>query len=286
VRKIFLLFTVIFFSSCGQRGSDIHERIITVSIAPYKYFVEAIGGGDFSINVMVPAGANPHIYEPLPKQIIKLRKSIGYISNGYLGFETSWLQRFYEMNKTMKTLSLSKNIVLLSPGNGHDGDRGEGADPHYWVSPKCAIVMASSVLDFLCELSPAGRSRYEAAYRELKAKIGELDKEATLLFSGAKGRAFMIFHPNLGYLARDYGLQEISVEYEGKEPSPSRMKELIDLARADRIKTIFVQREYDTRNARAIAREIGGKVEIIDPLAEDWMNSTSGIIKALYSSLN
>jgi len=286
VRKIFLLFTVIFFSSCGHRGSDIHERIITVSIAPYKFFVEAIGGDDFTVNIMVPAGANPHIYEPLPKQIIKLRKSIGYISNGYLGFEVSWLQRFYEMNKTMKTLSLSKNIEPLSPDNGHEGDMDEGADPHYWVSPKCAIVMASSVLDFLCELRPEGRSRYEAACKNLKGQIGELDKEATVLFSGVRGRAFMIFHPNLGYLARDYGLQEISVEYEGKEPSPSRMKELIDLARTEGIKTIFVQREYDTRNARAIAREIGGKVEIIDPLAEDWLNSTKGIIKSLYSSLN
>ena len=81
----------------------------------------------------------------------------------------------------------------------------------------------------------------------------------------------MIFHPNLGYLARDYGLEEIAVEYEGKEPPPSRMKELIDRARADRIKTIFVQREYDTKNARAIAHEIGAKVKIIDPLSEDWM---------------
>jgi zinc transport system substrate-binding protein len=286
VRKIFLLFTIIFFSSCGHKSSDVHERIITVSIAPYKYFVEAIGGDDFSVNVMVPAGANPHIYEPLPRQIFKLRKSIGYISNGYLGFEASWLQRFYDMNRTMKKLSLSKNIEPLIPGDGHTGDHSEGADPHYWVSPKCAMIMAASVRDFLSELNPGNTGKYETACNDLLSRIMELDKEATELFSGVKGRAFMIFHPNLGYLARDYGLQEISVEYEGKEPSPSRMKELIDLARSDRIKTVFVQREYDTRNARAIAEEIGGKIEIIDPLAEDWLNSITGIIKALYQSLN
>jgi zinc transport system substrate-binding protein len=96
----------------------------------------------------------------------------------------------------------------------------------------------------------------------------------------------MIFHPNLGYLARDYGLEEIAVEYEGKEPPPSRMKELIDRARHDNIKTIFVQREYDTKNARAIANEIGADLEIIDPLSADWMVSTSEIIGSLYNSLS
>ncbi|MBK8882869.1 MAG: zinc ABC transporter substrate-binding protein [Bacteroidales bacterium] len=87
MRKIFIFLGILIFASCGRRVIDSDERIITVSISPYKYFVEAIGGDDFTVNVMVPAGANPHIYEPFPKQIVKLRKSIGYISNGYLGFE-------------------------------------------------------------------------------------------------------------------------------------------------------------------------------------------------------
>ena len=95
----------------------------------------------------------------------------------------------------------------------------------------------------------------------------------------------MIYHPNLAYLARDYGLNEISVEFEGKEPPPSRMKELIDLAREENIKTIFIQREYDTKNAKAIADEIGAELEVIDPLSEDWLTSTSDIINAVYKSL-
>ena len=95
----------------------------------------------------------------------------------------------------------------------------------------------------------------------------------------------MIYHPNLAYLARDYNLKEISVEYEGKEPSPSRMKELIDLGRKDRIKTIFVQREYDSKNAKVIAREIGAEIQIIDPLSGDWYKATNDIIEALHSSL-
>jgi zinc transport system substrate-binding protein len=285
MKNIFCFLTFIFIISCGRKSTDAGDKIITVSIAPFKYFVEEIAGDDFKINVMVPSGANPHIYEPFPEQINKLRKSVAYISNGYLGFEMTWLDRFYETNRTMKRLSLGDKINPLISGRHHEGDHVEGADPHYWVSPKCAMIMASSVKDFLCELNPSQKHKYEANYQILVTKIQEADKKALELFSGVQNRSFMIFHPNLGYLARDYGLEEISVEYEGKEPPPSRMKELIDYARKDGMKTIFVQREYDTKNAKAIAAEIGGKIRIIDPLSEDWQKATMDIINAVHHSL-
>jgi len=290
VRKIFYLLTIIFLASCshggGAKDSETGEKIITVSIAPFRYFIEAIGGDDFTVNVMVPSGANPHVYEPFPEQVYKLRKSVAYVSNGYLGFEITWLGRFYDINKRMKKLALSQNIEPVSSVHHHDGSHVEGADPHYWVSPKCAMIMAASVKDFLEELNPANKNKYEANYQNLLSVINGVDKKASDLFSGVKNRTFMIYHPNLGYLARDYGLEEISVEYEGKEPPPSRMKELIDRARTGNIRTIFVQREYDTKNAKAIAHEIGADVQIIDPLSGDWPGATTAIITGLYKSLS
>ena len=286
MRKIFSFLVLVFIISCGRQSTDTGDRIITISIAPFKYFIEEIAGNDFKVNVMVPAGANPHIYEPFPEQINKLRKSVAYISNGYLGFEMTWLDRFYETNSTMKRLSLGDKIDPLVSEYHHEGDHVEGADPHYWVSPKCAIIMASSVKEFLCELNPSQRMKYEANYQNLVLKIHDVDKKARELFSGVQNKSFMIFHPNLGYLARDYDLKEISVEYEGKEPSPSRMKELIDRAREDGLKTIFVQREYDTKNAKAIANEIGAEVKIIDPLSEEWQKATMDIINVLHTSFS
>jgi zinc transport system substrate-binding protein len=289
MRKILLLPSIFMFVACGHGGNssdaDSGRKIITVSIAPFKYFVQAIGGDDYTINIMVSAGSNPHIYEPYPKQVFSLRKSVAYVSNGYLGFEMTWLDRFYDTNRQMKKLSLSRNIEPLGSRHNHLGGNAEGADPHYWVSPKCAMIMATSVRDFLCELNPGHMNMYEENYQNLLSGIRELDQKAINLFSDVKGKSFMIFHPNLGYIARDYGLEEISVEYEGKEPPPSRMKELIDRARVEGIKTIFVQREYDTKNARAIAHEIGARVQIIDPLSEDWPGATASIINALGSSL-
>ena len=285
MRKLFFFLIICFTISCGHDVADSGNKIITVSIAPFKYFVEEIAGNDFTVNIMVPAGADPHTYEPFPGQISKLRKSVAYISNGYLGFEMNWLDRFYETNRTMKKLSLADGINPIVSSSQHKGGHIEGADPHYWVSARCALIMASSVKELLNELNPSQKVKYEANYQALISKIQEVDRKARELFSDIPNRCFMIYHPNLAYVARDYGLEEIPVEFEGKEPSPSRMKELIDRARKENIKTIFVQREYDTKNAKAIAGEIGAEITLIDPLSENWQKSTTDIINALYKSL-
>jgi zinc transport system substrate-binding protein len=285
MRKIFFLLISCFALSCGRNSADSGNKIITVSIAPFKYFVEEIAGNDFTVNIMVPAGADPHTYEPFPDQINKLRKSVAYISNGYLGFEMNWLDRFYETNMTMKRLSLGDRIDPLTSIHKHDGGHIEGADPHYWVSPSCAMIIASAVKELLSELNPSQKQKYETNYQILISKIKEVDNKARELFLNVQKKCFMIYHPNLAYIARDYGLEEIPVEFEGKEPTPSRMRELIDRARKDNLKTIFVQIEYDTKSAKAIAGEIGAHIVLIDPLSENWQKSTMDIINALYKSL-
>lgn len=284
-RRISLFLLCLLMISCGRNVAKPNNRIITVSIAPFKYFVEEIAGNDFTVNIMVPAGADPHVYEPIPEQIIKLRKSAAYISNGYLGFEMNWLERFYEASPEMKRLSLGDSIKPIAPEHHREGGHIEGADPHYWASPKCALSMAGSIKGLLCELNPSQMQKYDSNYDALISKIRELDNKASRYFSVTKAKCFMIYHPNLAYLARDYGLEEIPVEFEGKEPTPSRLRELIDRSRQERIKTIFVQREYDTKNAKVIAREIGAQIAIIDPLSEYWEKSEMEIIEALHVSL-
>jgi len=285
MKKWLLPLFIIGIVSCRHDPSGTDKEIITVSIAPFKYFVTEIAGNDFSVNVMVQPGSNPHIYEPYPDQISRLQRSKAYISNGYLGFEKAWLGRFYEINPAMIRLSLGEKIVPIVSEHQHDDDHAEGADPHYWVSPRCAMIMAESVTELLCTLNPGEREKYETNLRLLIEKISGVDSLASSSFSAAEGRSFMIYHPNLAYLARDYGLFEVAVEFEGKEPPPSRMKELVDMARAGKIRTIFVQKEYDIRNAKAIAGEIGASVTVIDPLSEDWLSATTEIITELHKSL-
>ncbi|HOF21741.1 MAG TPA: zinc ABC transporter substrate-binding protein, partial [Bacteroidales bacterium] len=209
------------------------------------------------------------------------------LGNGFLGFESAWMKRFEEINKDMKKVMAGDRISPIAPDHSHGAGRShsEAADPHYWVSPKCALELAAVVRDLVCELNPASAEEYNRNYETLAGKIREVDKRAEDLFSDLTNRHFMIYHPNLAYIARDYGLEEVAVEFEGKEPSPSRMKELIDLAVRENINTIFIQKEYDIRNARAIAAGTGGEIRIIDPLSEDWYRSVTDIIDGLYTSL-
>jgi len=284
MKKTFALLAILMILSCNRNSPVKEAKIITVSIAPFEYFVKEIAGDDFSVNIMVPPGANPHIYEPYPDQITRLRKSVAYISNGYLGFEMTWLDRFYEMNKSMVRQSIGKSINPIESKHEHETRHAEGADPHYWVSPKCAASMALSVRDLVCKLNPSETKKYESNCSALLTRISELDKRAEAFFAEFEGTPFMIYHPNLAYLARDYGLEEVAVEFEGKEPPPSRLKYLIDLARTKKINTIFVQREYDSKNAKAIADEIGAEIVVIDPLSVDWLKATTEIIEGLHKS--
>ena len=287
MKKALAILMILYLPACGRGPSATDERLVTVTIAPYKYFITEIAGDDFSVNVMVPPGANPHIYEPYPAQIRNLSRSVAYLGNGFLGFEAAWMKRFEEVNKNMKKVMAGDRIIPIASDHSHGTDRShaEAADPHYWVSPKSALEIAAAARDLVCELNPASADEYKSNYEALVRKIKELDKRAEDLFSGLKNRHFMIYHPNLSYIARDYDLEELAVEYEGKEPSPSRLKDLIDLALRENINTIFVQREYDSRNARAIAAGTGGEIRIIDPLSEDWYSSLTDIIDGLYTSL-
>jgi zinc transport system substrate-binding protein len=219
---------------------------------------------------MLPPGADHHIWEPLPAQINALAGSEAFIINGQLGFEQAWMGRFREINPDMKILDLSHNIDLIELSgaeeeedhNGHEGHLHGGPDPHYWMSPLSAYVIAEDVKSFLTQLNPASAQKYEAGLKALQNKIAQVDSTLREELSGAQSTTFMIYHPALEYMARDYGLEQISFEDEGKSPSPARMKELIDIARDKGINIIFIQAEYDLRNAESLAGETGARLVV------------------------
>jgi zinc transport system substrate-binding protein len=350
---LWLLILTFFISSCGSRsGAGEGERVITVTIPPFAWFVEAIAGDDFRINVMLPAGADHHIWEPLPAQINSLSGSEAFIMNGLLGFEEAWMDRFLQVSPDMKILDLSRNIQLIEAGetesvesesgetlsaveqnagvsddhevawheaDSHDGAnqkgsgqvadslKGEnqespdheahnhegeshdahghgGPDPHYWMSPLSARVMADDIRSFLTELNPDSSAKYEANLAILNRRISEVDSLVRQAMATASNRTVMIYHPALAYMGRDYGFEQVSFEDEGKSPSPARMKELIDLARAKKIKTIFIQAEYDLRNAQSLSKETGAKLIVINPMNRNWPEAVVEVAQAIGSS--
>ncbi len=276
--SIWLVSLALIITSCGTPAGKKSDRVITVSIPPFEYFVRAIAGDDFKINVMLPPGADHHIWEPLPAQINELAGSEAFILNGQLGFEKAWMGRFSEINPDMKILDLSRHINLITTdGSDFEGDvhgvkshSQGGPDPHYWMSPISARIIAQDLKNFLTELNPGSSGKYETGLKMLDRKIAQVDSTLRASFSTAPSKTFMIYHPALGYMARDYGLVQVAFEDEGKSPSPARMKELIDIARDKKISIIFIQAEYDVRNAKSLAGETGARLIVINPMNSDW----------------
>ncbi|MDZ7739582.1 MAG: zinc ABC transporter substrate-binding protein [Bacteroidales bacterium] len=280
------LFLIIIAAGCGRQAdgpSQDEKAVITVSIEPFRFFVEAIAGDNYRVNVIVPPGASPATYEPPPAVIRDLKDSELMIINAYLGFELAWLDKMTNVNPEAEVLELAASQDLIAAdSHSHDGiSHHTGVDPHFWVSPVRARIIAEDIRDFLSEKDPERKDEYWLKHLQLDSVIMDTDAYIKTLLDNATNKSFMIFHPSLSYLAMDYGLEQIAVETEGKEPSPSDLKRLIDKGREKNIKAILVQREFDKRNADLIADEIAAETIIIDPLAYDWVSSVRTIAESI-----
>lgn len=269
--------------SCKSNKSDMHDKVITVSILPFKYFVEGIAGKEYFVNVIVPPGASPATFEPPPSVIRSLQHSELLVFNGYLGFEQAWMDKLMQVNPDIKTLFLAENQDLLAASEHKHGDHFhyEGVDPHFWMSPLSAKIIASDIFNFMVLNYPEDSTIFRINLDNLMSEITETDIYLDSVFSGLENRSFLIFHPALSYMARDYNLTQIPIEFEGKEPSASWLGEVIKMARADSIKTIMVQKEFNRKSAETIAAEIGGNVIDIQPLSDEWVKSVKGVADSI-----
>jgi zinc transport system substrate-binding protein len=254
---------------------------VFVSILPQKYFVERVGGNFVDVSVMVLPGATPATYEPKPNQLTALSRAKIYYAIG-VPFETVWLKKFAAFNPQMRIMHTDKDIqkrpLAFQLHNGRDAgeehDPDETNDPHVWLSPPLVMLQARTILMALLELDPTHRTVYEANYKAFMIELLELDAEIRNIFWGQpRGAAFMVFHPSWGYFAEAYGLKQIPIEVEGKEPKPAQIKALIEIASEENLKVIFVQPQFSTKRAEVIAKAIGGRIVFADPLAEVWENN-------------
>jgi zinc transport system substrate-binding protein len=277
MKKYFYIFAFItlLFTQCNSSNKTANNESITVSILPQKYFVEQIIGNAIPINVMLPPGASPADYEPTPKQIKDLSSSSIYFFIGHLGFEKSWMKKFSQTANTVNYISCSKGLDLLRGDAEHEELHHEkdqhGTDPHIWTSPENVKIISRTICTTLVEKYPSKAKEFESNLARFIAKIDTLDNTIRTTLTDSTNNAFMIFHPALGYFARDYHLEQYAIEFEGKSPSPAHMKAMIDLARRKKISTIFVQSQFETSKAEAVAKEINAQVVSIDPLSEDWL---------------
>lgn len=267
-------FILILLIACQPKQKESAE-LISVSILPQKYFVDQISGGLLQVNVLVPPGASPHDYSVLPSQMKSLSKSKMWLQVGFLSFEEVWNDKFTDPNQELPIVNCSEGIIPLAGSDEHEEthaghNHGTGLDPHIWLAPADAKILAKNTFTALKSGFPEHAEVFEKNFVKLNALMDSLSGEIEQELASMPNRSFLIFHPTLGYFARQFNLEQIPLELDGKEPSPRHMKDIVDVARLKNIHTILIQKEFDTENALQLSREIKGKVVVIDPLDYDW----------------
>ena len=266
--------SVLSLCGCGSRQQRDHKPVITVSIAPYKYFVEALAGDKVEVEVLVPQGSNPETYEPTARQMMQLSESMLYIRVGNLGFERSWMQRIRD---NAPSLTIIDSSVGIRPRQSDDGH----SDPHVWMSVANARIIATSISNALVSAFPKDSVYFKERRADFDTQLDSLDRALTLNLKEARSRSFLIYHPMLTYLAADYGLTQMSLEQEGCEPSAARMKEIVNKAKQEKVQVILVQQEFNNRNLEVVAKSLGIATRTINPLGYDWQQNMINISETL-----
>lgn len=256
---------------------------VFASVVPIQTFIAKIGGEHVDARVMVRPGFSPQTYDPTPRQIGALAGAVLYVRTG-VPFEHSWMKRIRSANPAMQVLDVRKDLALLEMERhahaehhpeSHEpaGQHSQEQDPHVWTSPLIVAHMAGRIRDKLSELDPEHAADFARNHDELVAELNALDADLHQLLDPLQNRKFMVFHPAWGYFADRYGLTQVSIEHEGKEPGARGLAALIEQAKQEGVKVIFVQPQFDKRQANQVAKAIGGAVIAVDPLAANYCDN-------------
>lgn len=248
---------------------------IFVSVAPQAYLVNEIGGKYVSVQTLIPPGQEPHLFAPTPRQIISLGQARLYFKIGFI-FEESSLSKIVDNHKTLLVVDMAEDIVYRKSEGGvqHEhSDHMERRDPHIWLGVSQLMQMSVNVVNVLQKIDPFHSSYYEAQMKKFSENLEVVYNKAKEKLRPFRGETLYVFHPAFGYFTDTFGLIQRPVEIEGKSPSPKQLAALIQQARNDQVKVIFVQPQFDQKSAGAVAKAIGGNVEPIDPLAENILQN-------------
>lgn len=264
---------VVCFCACGNKSKSDRRPVVAVSIEPYRYFVNQVAGDKFRVVSVVPVSSNPENYEPTPQQMVDICNCRAYMLTGNLAFEKTSLQKIARNAPNLLAFDLSHNIIMQKESGG------EGVDPHVWMSPQNVKVIAENICSNLCEIDSANSKYYLARLKTFQRHIDDVDKEIRRYTNASYHRSFLIYHPALAYFAKEYGLQQISVSYGDKEPSPVRMGALIVQSKREHVSQFFVQQQFGGSGVAQIAKESGTRIVKINPLSYNWDKEIVNIAK-------
>ncbi|HHN74697.1 MAG TPA: ABC transporter substrate-binding protein [Acidobacteria bacterium] len=259
------LWTMAACGSAPEGRADSTVPVVFVSILPQRFFVQRLAGDAVRCEVLVGPGQSPATYGPSPGQMARLASADLLLLIG-VPFERVWSRRIRDANPDL-------HVVDCSAGLDRDAESRSGRDPHIWLDPVLAQDIARCVHQQLIELLPDRRAGLDHRLAEVLTDLQTLDRDLARLLGPLRGHRVLVFHPGWGYLTRRYGLEQVAIESEGKDPGPRHLARIVEQARRAGVRMILAQQQFSEKSARAIASEIGAKVVTADPLAEEYLDN-------------
>lgn len=270
----------LFLRSCTSASTS--KPTITVSIQPQKYMLEKIVGDKWEIKCLLSNGANPESYDPSLTHLLNLENSKAYFRIGNVAFESAIINKVQNNNPGLKLFDNSEGISLIRGTHSHgDVEHASDIDPHTWTSVKNAKTIASNMYKAVVDLDPENKAYYSRNFKNFLSSLDSLDREISQQLQPYRGSVFVVWHPSLSYFARDYGLEQISLSPEGKEASVKMMQSTIDKAIDRDVKTLFFQKDIDSRQAQVANEQIKAEIVNINPLNYEWDKEMRSIANAI-----
>ena len=270
----------LFAANRGQENVETQKIKVGVTINPYVEFVRRVGGDRVDVVVLVPPGADPHTFDLTLSAIKAVSDARIYFKVGAgLEFEVNWLDKLAELNPDMLIIDTSADIELIG-SEGH-------FDPHVWLSPKNAIKIVNSIFKGFAQIDPEGTALYKENRNAYIKELERLDTEVKEILSDLKTRVFVVHHSAWAYFARDYNLTQIALEEGGKEPTVEELIKIIEAVKAEGIKAIFAELQFDIRQLEAITKELGVEIILVDPVYfEEYVTYIKNFALSLREALN
>lgn len=271
-----VLVLLVSLGSVGAESIGGKKPLVLVSVPPQLYFVRAIAGDSVEARSVVPADVSPETYEPKPSQARAFMQAAVFFGVG-MSYERALQTRLASTNRALLYTDLAHIVLDHDRHDEHAHTKLDSTththDPHIWLSLKLAKAQAKAMYESLCAISPAHKESYTKNLATFFAQVDKIGLDLARILAGQRGRAFLVLHPAFGYLAQEFGLEEIALEEDGKEIKLKALSRLPKLIEEKRIRTLFIQPQFDKERAESIAKTLGLNVEILDPLNENWEES-------------
>lgn len=268
------------------------ELRVFVTVAPLAWLVQSLGGPHVQVFSLVKPGQDPHSFEPSPGQLSGLRDADAYLSLG-LPFERAWLPRMVAQHPHLRLVELVEDAAATAPpASDHPAEHRHGhtahpagVDPHIWTDPLRMAQVSRRVSELLVELRPAAADELHRRQEEVALQLRELHEELTATFAAMPRKVFLVHHPAWGHLAARYGLTQLAIEREGKEPGPRALAMLAEQVRRQRIRTLFVEPQISDHLAHGLADTLGLEIAVLDPLAADYPHNMRRVAQRIVGAV-